>query len=195
MGLMVVHGAQAGGFSPISIYGGITNKVVAKAGLPLDEIATMLASFGVNMAVALLLFVALGGMKLLRQRADLTGMVPATRRVAHAQGGPQVYGDAEGQALSEEHAIAEGGPDSLMRSQPSGTYGRAAPRLDQWATLAGLIALAVLTLFYKLDIGFVSLSIGLLLTLMSRPTCKSVRWARCRGRRSCSSSASAPTWA
>ena len=35
MGLMVVHGAQAGGFSPISIYGGITNGVVAKAGLPL----------------------------------------------------------------------------------------------------------------------------------------------------------------
>ena len=25
MGLMVIHGAQAGGFSPISIYGGITN--------------------------------------------------------------------------------------------------------------------------------------------------------------------------
>ena len=35
MGLMVIHGAQAGGFSPISIYGGITNGVVAKAGLPL----------------------------------------------------------------------------------------------------------------------------------------------------------------
>ena len=32
MGLMVVHGAQGGGFSPISIYGGITNKIVAKAG-------------------------------------------------------------------------------------------------------------------------------------------------------------------
>jgi di/tricarboxylate transporter len=31
MGLMVIHGAQAGGFSPSSIYGGITNGVVAKA--------------------------------------------------------------------------------------------------------------------------------------------------------------------
>ena len=52
MGLMVIHGAQAGGFSPISIYGGITNGVVAKAGLPLSEITTFLASFGVNLAVA-----------------------------------------------------------------------------------------------------------------------------------------------
>ena len=32
MGLMVVHGAQAGGFSPISIYGGITNGVVVGCG-------------------------------------------------------------------------------------------------------------------------------------------------------------------
>ena len=69
MGLMVVHGAQAGGFSPISIYGGITNGVVAKAGLPLNEIATFLASFGVNLAVAVLLFLVLGGRRLLQQRA------------------------------------------------------------------------------------------------------------------------------
>src|SRR5687767_8356212 len=41
MGLMVIHGAQAGGFSPSSIYGGITNGVVAKAGLPLNEYVTM----------------------------------------------------------------------------------------------------------------------------------------------------------
>jgi len=34
MGLMVIHGAQAGGFSPISIYGGITNGVVAAATTP-----------------------------------------------------------------------------------------------------------------------------------------------------------------
>ena len=52
MGLLVIHGAQAGGFSPISIYGGITNGVVAKAGLPLNELATFLASFAVNFAVA-----------------------------------------------------------------------------------------------------------------------------------------------
>ncbi len=34
MGMMVVHGAQAGGFSPISIYGTITNSVMEQAGLP-----------------------------------------------------------------------------------------------------------------------------------------------------------------
>ena len=61
MGLMVVHGAQAGGFSPISIYGGITNGVVAEAGLPLSPMTTFGASFFVNAAVALILFLLLGG--------------------------------------------------------------------------------------------------------------------------------------
>src|SRR4051812_13034651 len=35
MGLMVIHGAQAGGFSPISIYGGVTNRLLPQAGPPL----------------------------------------------------------------------------------------------------------------------------------------------------------------
>ena len=79
MGLLVIHGAQAGGFSPISIYGGITNGIVAKAGLPLSELATFVASFFVNFAVALLLFFVLGGRKLLEQRA-----VAAGARTPHA---------------------------------------------------------------------------------------------------------------
>lgn len=126
MGLMVIHGAQGGGFSPISIYGGITNKIVEKAGLPLSEMTTMLASLGVNLAVAALLFVMLGGTKLLSQRVALDGGTePADPAAGAAQGA----------------------------------------RWTQWATVIGLLVLAVLTLFYKQDIGFVSITIGLLLTL------------------------------
>ena len=110
MGLMVVHGAQAGGFSPISIYGGITNGVVAKAGLPLSELATFAASFAVNFAVALLLFFVLGGRKLLEQRAVAAGPSPVVPHVeiAGPQTGMQVYGDAEAEALSEEIAMETG---------------------------------------------------------------------------------------
>lgn len=126
MGLMVIHGAQGGGFSPISIYGGITNKIVEKAGLPLSEMTTMLASLGVNLAVAALLFVMLGGTKLLSQRVALDGGTePADPAAGAAQGA----------------------------------------RWTQWATVIGLLVLAVLTLFYKQDIGFVSITLGLLLTL------------------------------
>jgi len=56
MGLVVIHGAQAGGFSPISIYGGITNQVVDRAGLPRNDLALFLASFFFNLGVAVLIF-------------------------------------------------------------------------------------------------------------------------------------------
>ena len=166
MGLMVVHGAQGGGFSPISIYGGITNKIVAKAGLPLNEIATMLASLGVNLSVSLLLFFLMGGMKLMRQRANADGSAPAVPRTSHAQGGAQVYGDAEGESFPEERRTAARAENSLMESAPAdGTNpGSHAYRI---ATVAGLLALAVLTLFFKQDIGFVSITIGLVLTLIA----------------------------
>lgn len=166
MGLLVIHGAQGGGFSPISIYGGITNKIVAKAGLPLNEMATMLASMGVNLAVAMLLFFLMGGMRLMRMKADVDGRVPATARVSHPQGGAQVYGDAEGEALSEERNTAAGSSESLMRAAP-GQSAVQESRGYQLATVAGLLALAVLTLFFKQDIGFVSITIGLALTLMA----------------------------
>jgi di/tricarboxylate transporter len=60
MGLMVIHGAQGGGFSPISIYGGITNQIVERAGLPRNDLALFLASFFFNLFVAVLIFIYLG---------------------------------------------------------------------------------------------------------------------------------------
>jgi len=165
MGLMIVHGAQGGGFSPISIYGGITNKIVAKAGLPLSETTTMLASLGVNFAVALGLFVALGGLKLMRRPADrqAAASLEPLPEVARAQGGPQVFGDAEAASYGEGQRIAAR-RSSLLGQVTTMTFdGSHGCRV---VTALGLLALAVLTLGYKMDIGFVSLSIGLLLSLM-----------------------------
>jgi di/tricarboxylate transporter len=56
MGLLVIHGAQAGGFSPISIYGGITNQIVDRASLPRNDLALFLASLGFNFLIALSIF-------------------------------------------------------------------------------------------------------------------------------------------
>ncbi|QBE65793.1 SLC13 family permease [Pseudoduganella lutea] len=187
MGLMVIHGAQGGGFSPISIYGGITNKVVNEAGLPISELTTAFVSLGVNFTVSLLLFIVFGGMKLMRQQAPrpaagLGGLVPPFgATVAVAAQGPQIYGDAEAEAASEERltqqrsgaAVGAIGPaGSAAGSGGTGPAGAGA-QLDEGATfqqivtVTGLLALAVLTLMYKLDIGFVAISIGLLISLMS----------------------------
>lgn len=171
MGLMVIHGAQAGGFSPISIYGGITNGVVAKAGLPLNEIATFLASLTVNAAVSALLFFVLGGRGLLSQRAAVTGNGTAMTlphvEVTRPQTGAQVYGDAEAEALTEVIALESGqAPNALVQDHPA-EQTLLGSRPYQILTVVGLLALAVLTLAFNLDIGFVAITIGLLLSLMA----------------------------
>ncbi|RZT39401.1 SLC13 family permease [Cupriavidus agavae] len=177
MGLMVIHGAQGGGFSPISIYGGITNKIVQKAGLPLNEMATAFASFGVNLAVAAGLFVAFGGLRLMRKPAPALAAAPApagdvlamsapfAARTIPAQGA-QIYGDAEAEAGFEERKTMAREPGALLgdagtpaADTPAGPY--------QYLTVLGLVALAVLTLGMKLDIGFVSLTIAVVLTLIA----------------------------
>jgi di/tricarboxylate transporter len=174
MGLLVIHGAQAGGFSPISIYGGITNGVVEEAGLPLNEVATFLASLFVNLAVAVLLFAFLGGRDLLRRRAEVPGgeageaggdrAGPGAPRVlaVSPQQGAQLYGDAEMEARSEERELERGpreAPDAPDQAAPSRAY--------QLLTVAGILILAALTLFFELDIGFTAITIGLVLVLIA----------------------------
>ncbi|MER5553724.1 SLC13 family permease [Streptomyces sp. NPDC002793] len=68
MGAMVVHGAQGGGFSPISIYGSIVNGIVERENLPGNEIALFLTSLAANLLIAGVVFVLFGGMKLARHR-------------------------------------------------------------------------------------------------------------------------------
>ncbi len=56
MGLLVVHGAQAGSFSPISIYGGITAKVLTGSGIEPDAQYLFIASAAFNAAIALMVW-------------------------------------------------------------------------------------------------------------------------------------------
>ena len=176
MGLMVIHGAQGGGFSPISIYGGITNKVVKEAGLPISELTTAFASLGVNLAVSVVLFFVFGGAKLMRQSATKVvptmPTTPSSATVAVAAQGPQIYGDAESEAASEERLLRERSSEAV--GAVGGSAGKLThtavaegPTIHQIVTVVGLIALAVLTLLYKLDIGFVAISIGLLISILS----------------------------
>lgn len=165
MGMMVVHGAQAGGFSPISIYGGITNGVVAKAGLPLNEMVTFAASFLVNASVALILFLLLGGRRLMAMRSETPEPVTVPHvEIARPATGPQIFGDSEAEALSRRIGAEAGGSSNKLvaeveeGNEPEGT-------LYQMVTLAGLVALAVLVLVFNQDIGFVALTIGLGLAL------------------------------
>jgi di/tricarboxylate transporter len=181
MGLMVVHGAQAGGFSPISIYGGITNGVVAEAGLPLSPMTTFASSFLVNAAVALLLFMVLGGRKLLQAGSGVIAAVNVPHiEIAKPATGPQIFGDSEAEALSPQIGREAGGNANRLTEDAPAPEGSDDGSLYQIVTLAGLALLAILVLAFKLDIGFVALSIGLVLALwapnMQKRAMSQVAW-------------------
>jgi di/tricarboxylate transporter len=87
MGLMVIHGAQGGGFSPMSIYGGITNQVVQRADLAGNDMHLFLASLGFNLLVAVVVFFVFGGRSLLAQRAVAVGPAEAGDAAGGSVGG------------------------------------------------------------------------------------------------------------
>jgi di/tricarboxylate transporter len=152
MGMMVIHGAQGGGFSPISVYGVTVNDIVEEAGLPDSSIQVFLGSLFFNLAIALALFLVLGGRKLLGRKV---GAAPL-EHVDHAHGTVvRGHGAAPGPAV---------GGDDDEHIHPD------VPRpvsFEQILTLVGLAVVAVLALVFDLDIGFVSITVAVVLALFS----------------------------
>lgn len=109
MGAMVVHGAQAGGFSPISVYGTIVNGIVEREDLPGSEVTLFLASLVVNLVIAAVVFVLFGGARL----RDRGAAVPGDR--------------AEAGTPPSQGAEAGGGPGSLPSRRPSSPEGPSSP--------------------------------------------------------------------
>jgi di/tricarboxylate transporter len=161
MGMMVIHGAQAGGFSPISIYGVTVNNIVAKAELLNSPLALFLGSLFFNAAIGVLLFVFLGGRSLIGRTVhddiDSDGSTGGAPR-PDGTGGPTTSDNGTGATAT----VTQTEPRVVVEPTPthSVTY-------DQVLTLIGLGALAVFSLILDLDIGFVSMTVAAVLAVAS----------------------------
>ena len=71
MGIMVVQGATAGSYSPISPFGVITNGVLSSRDLPQNPGLLFVNCLIFNFVIAGLVFVAFGGIRLLRRQVSL----------------------------------------------------------------------------------------------------------------------------
>ncbi|MDX2785170.1 SLC13 family permease, partial [Streptomyces caniscabiei] len=110
MGAMVVHGAQGGGFSPISIYGTIVNGIVERENLPGNELFLFLTSLIANLVIAGVVFVLFGGLKL--TSAPVSAPAPATApATATATASAAVSATASA-------AVSEPDPDSAPDPRP-----------------------------------------------------------------------------
>ncbi|MFE6160745.1 SLC13 family permease [Streptomyces sp. NPDC056486] len=167
MGLLIANGASAGGFSPIGVFGSITNNVVERNHLPGNPALLFTASFLFNVVLCVIVFFAFGGRRLLGQRAETYksggggggngsgerggGAAPPGGQLVEAGGGPghtpAVAATTTRTAAEEQEPLRLDGPRAL--------------------TLVGLLSLVAGALFFDLDVGLMALTITVVLSLVS----------------------------
>ena len=167
MGLSIINGASAGGFSPLSIFGVITNGVVAQNDLPGSPLILFLGSLIFNILLNVVMFFLFGGRELIGRTADdEPEPEPGTKEIA--TGGP---GAAKPHRPHPAAATTTGATGAAFTSgdgdEPVTTLD-----LNRSLTLVALIGLAVGALAFQLDVGLLAVTAGVLLSLISPHTYK-----------------------
>jgi di/tricarboxylate transporter len=200
MGAMVVHGAQGGGFSPISIYGTIVNGIVEREDLPGNEVALFLASLVVNLVIAGVMFVLFGGLKLGRDEVVAeasspkggtgvgastsgttgTGPSPSSSPSPSTGAGTSTSDNTGTSTNTSTSTDGKGAPTKLAeRERPEDETTRLNPA--RIATLAALVALVVAVLAFDLDAGLTSITLAVLLAACwpedSRNAVSQIAWS------------------
>ncbi|AXB41688.1 SLC13 family permease [Amycolatopsis albispora] len=150
MGLLIINGASAGGFSPMSIFGGIVNGVVERNNLPSDPGLLFVSSFLFNVVLSVVVFFLFGGRELLRRQPEKAEAVLAGGGTPPAP----APGTPSGGTTGDDADV----PPALTR--------------DGVFTLLGLASLAIGVLVFGLDVGFTALSVAALLSLVSPTAAK-----------------------
>jgi di/tricarboxylate transporter len=144
MGLMVVNGATAGGFSPISIFGSIVNGVVDKNHLAGNPTLLFLSSLIFNTVLSVVVFFLFGGRDLFQRRVDPEP--PAAERFTRSE------------TESGQPVIGGGAVEMSAEAPPLDR--------DRILTLIGIGALVVIALTLDWDVGFVAVTIAVILSLL-----------------------------
>jgi Na+/H+ antiporter NhaD/arsenite permease-like protein len=161
MGLMVVNGATAGGFSPISVFGSIVNGVVERNNLAENSMLLFASSLVFNTLLSVVVFFLFGGAKLLNRRVK-----------------PGADDDEAGRTERFERRVRERETSSTGSPPIAGgaTTAAAAPvpelDRDKILTLVGIVTLVAVALAFDVDVGFVALSIAAVLSLVSPESAK-----------------------
>jgi di/tricarboxylate transporter len=167
MGMMVVQGATAGSFSPIGIFGAITNGVVEGNNLPSNRLFLFITTFVAAALIAVVTFLAFGGRELIRRgkavndERELDRLETEAVAVSVAATHARVTGTPEA-AIERGKQGRSGGPGAAAADDAEGIRLNAEKSL----TLIGLAALAVGALAFNLDVGFTALAVAVALTLV-----------------------------
>jgi di/tricarboxylate transporter len=153
MGMMVVHGALGGAFSPISVYGAFVNETMVNEGLPSSPTTLFLTPLVINIVVAVGIYLLLGGRQLVGERIAVTA--------DEAESDQLVTHDGPGAASAPGSTRASTTSETTTTDAPE----RIAVGYEQVLTLVGLLILAVGSVAFELDVGFLAIAIAVLLRL------------------------------
>jgi di/tricarboxylate transporter len=159
MGLLIINGATAGGFSPISVFGSIVNGVVERNALAENAMLLFASSFVFNALLSIVVFLMFGGRDLLHRPRVVPGGDEPTARFERRK---------------EEEAAATGARPPMAGGSTATADAGAMPELDRdkVLTLIGIVTLIIVALAFDVDVGFVALSIALVLSLVSPQSTK-----------------------
>ncbi|WP_017589916.1 SLC13 family permease [Nocardiopsis ganjiahuensis] len=161
MGMMVIHGAQGGGFSPASVYGVTVNTIVADNGLAVSPVTLFLGSLVFNLLISLALFFALGGHRLAGIRTS------QFEEATVASGGSSGYAGKGGDVAVATGPSGPSGSSGGSGAADADAVSTSRVTFEQIATLLGILALGVLALGFGLDVGFVAITVTVVLALIS----------------------------
>lgn len=155
MGMMIVQGATAGSFSPIGIFGSITNGVVDKNGLVGNPLFLMVSAFIAAFLIALVAFFAFGGRALIARGKEDANTLATLDDEVHVTGSS---------VTTEAHSKVEA--DRQVKQVTAVTGDTHTLNAERSFTLLGLVALIVGALGFGLDVGFTALTVAVVLTLV-----------------------------
>jgi di/tricarboxylate transporter len=161
MGMAITLGATGGSFSPIGIFGAITNGVVSKNDLPGNPALLFAMSVLSCFAITLVAFLLFGGRELLSRGRD----AGAESEIGEA---------AVAASRTATRSVVTGTPEAAVeRARTGGVAVDAGPvdddnrlNIERILTLVGLAFLAVSALVLKFDVGFTALGVAVVLTLI-----------------------------
>ncbi len=157
MGMMVVQGATAGSFSPIGIFGSITNGVVESNDLPSNQGFLFVTTFTAATIIAVITYFAFGGRQLIARGTEADNVAAMSADAESAS-----FAATRSSGSDTPHSAVEASRSLQEPGAPTG-----AERLDaqRIVTLIGLVVLMVGALGFDLDVGFTALTIAVILTL------------------------------
>jgi di/tricarboxylate transporter len=148
MGLLIINGASAGGFSPIGVFGVITNGVVERSELAGNPVLLWVSSFLFNAALSVVVFFLFGGRELLNRRVDDTPEPSAAP------------------AEKDDEPVPTGGGATATTTEATTETEVVTLNAQRVVTLSGLLVLVVGALVFDIDVGLLALSIATVICVL-----------------------------